>query len=197
MNKGERNGSRMLRTSAANFSTREEQGDLFIEGYFAVFDEIYELWPGATESIARGAFDGCLSGDVRALTDHKSELVLGRTTAGTLTLFVDEHGLGGRIRINRGDSDAMNLYARVKRRDVTQCSFGFDIGEEKTEFREDGSVHWTITKVDPLYEVSVCTFPAYEATGVEARKKDFDAAQKRRAEVWRQERIERVKKAWH
>ena len=44
--------------------TREDGKDLFIEGYFAVFDSIYELWEGATESIARGAFDDSISDDV-------------------------------------------------------------------------------------------------------------------------------------
>ena len=52
----------------------------------------------------------------------------------------------------------MNLYERVKRRDVDQCSFGFDILSEDTDYREDGSVHWTIRKVKKLYEVSVVTF---------------------------------------
>ena len=79
----------------------------------------------------------------------------------------------------------MNLYHRVQRGDVDQCSFGFDIGEEEVEFREDGSAHWTIKKVDPLYEVTVATFPAYEATSVSARKADTDAARKRTAETWR------------
>ena len=80
----------------------------------------------------------------------------------------------------------MNLYARVQRGDVNQCSFGFDILEQETEFRDDGSVHWTIRKVK-LYEVSVCTFPAYAETSVQARKDDLDAAKKRRAEAYREE----------
>jgi HK97 family phage prohead protease len=73
----------------------------------------------------------------------------------------------------------------VTRGDVDQCSFGFDILEEETEFREDGSVHWTIKAVK-LYEVSVVTFPAYEDTAVSARKKDFAEIQKRKNEVWRE-----------
>ena len=64
----------------------------------------------------------------------------------------------------------MNLYARVERGDVDQCSFGFDILEEDTTYNEDGSVHWTIKRVK-LYEVSVVTFPAYEDTSVQARKR--------------------------
>ena len=47
--------------------TREEGDERYIEGYFAVFNSVYELWPGATESIAPGAFDESVSDDVRAL----------------------------------------------------------------------------------------------------------------------------------
>lgn len=70
---------------------------------------------------------------VRALIDHETRLVLGRSKAGTLELREDSHGLWGKIRINPNDTDAMNLYNRVKRGDVDQCSFGFNIVKEDTE----------------------------------------------------------------
>lgn len=143
---------------------REDGGDLYIEGYFAVFNSVYELWPGATESIAPGAFDDSVSDDVRALYNHNTDLVLGRTSAGTMEIKQDSRGLWGRIRINRDDSDAMNAYARIQRGDITGCSFGFDIADQETEYREDGTVHWTIKRVSPLYEISPCTFPAYQDT---------------------------------
>ena len=177
---------RQMRSVASKFETREDGEGLFIEGYFSVFNSNYELWPGATESVAPGAFSDTLGGDIRALVDHESRLVLGRNKAGTLELREDSHGLWGRVRINPNDTDAMNLYERVKRGDVDQCSFGFDIIEEETELREDGSMHWTILRVK-LYEVSVVTFPAYEATGVSARKAEYEEIQRRRAEAWRTE----------
>ena len=177
---------RQMRSVASKFETREDGEGLFIEGYFSVFNSNYELWPGATESVAPGAFSDTLGGDIRALVDHESRLVLGRNKAGTLELREDSHGLWGRVRINPNDTDAMNLYERVKRGDVDQCSFGFDIIEEETELREDGSMHWTILRVK-LYEVSVVTFPAYEATGVSARQAEYEEIQRRRAEAWRTE----------
>ena len=177
---------RQMRSVASKFETREDGEGLFIEGYFSVFNSNYELWPGATESVAPGAFSETLGGDIRALIDHESRLVLGRNKVGTLELREDSHGLWGRVRINPNDTDAMNLYERVKRGDVDQCSFGFDIIEEETELREDGSMHWTILRVK-LYEVSVVTFPAYEATGVSARKAEYEEIQRRRAEAWRTE----------
>ena len=177
---------RQLRSVASQFETREAEGEHFIEGYFSVFNSIYELWPGATESVAPGAFSETLGNDIRALVNHDSTLVLGRNKAGTLELREDSHGLWGKVKINPNDVDAMNLYERVKRGDVDQCSFGFMIEDEETEFRDDGSVHLTIRKVN-LFEVSVCTFPAYEETGVSARKADFQEIQKRKAEKWRAE----------
>lgn len=175
--------------------TREDGEDIYIEGYFAVFNSIYELWPGATESIAPGAFDKSVSDDVRGLFNHNTDLVLGRTAAGTMEIKQDARGLWGRIKINQDDTDAMNAYARIKRGDITGCSFGFDIAEQDVEYREDGTVHWTILKVSPLYELSPCTFPAYEDTTVTARKKDFDMIRRRKAEEWRKKAIEKLKNA--
>ena len=97
----------------------DDNDDLVIEGYFAVYGDIYNVWEGATESIAPGAFSESISGDVRALYNHDDSLILGRTSAGTLTLRDDSHGLWGSIKINRNDTDAMNAYERIKRGDVT------------------------------------------------------------------------------
>lgn len=184
--------TRQMRSIASKFETRESEDGLYIEGYFSVFNSTYELWPGATESVAPGAFANTLGGDIRALIDHETRLVLGRNKSGTLELREDSHGLWGRVKINPNDQDAVNLYERVKRGDVDQCSFGFDIINEDTEVRDDGSVHWTIREVK-LYEVSVVTFPAYTETSVSARKKDFEEIQKRKTEKWREDMARRLK----
>lgn len=184
--------SRRMRTVSTEFQTREDGEALKIEGYFAVFDSVYDIGQGMSESIARGAFTKTLSGDIRALTNHDTTLVLGRTKAHTLELREDSHGLWGSISINPKDADAMNLYERVKRGDVDQCSFGFDIRSEDTDIREDGSVHWTIREVD-LYEVSACTFPAYEETSISARSQQRDEIQKRTMQAWRESAMKKLK----
>lgn len=176
---------RQLRSTPQQFRTRDDGDDLVIEGYFAVFDSPYVLWDGATEIVKPGAFAGCLSGDIRALIDHDTRLVLGRTKAGTLTLREDARGLYGTIKINRDDADAMSLYARVQRGDVDQCSFGFDIEEETFVDLGGGQCRWEINKVNPLYEVSVVTYPAYEETAVKARHADLAEIQRRQAEAWK------------
>lgn len=187
---------RQVRSIASNFKTRDDGEEKHIEGYFAVFNSVYEIAPGMTESVAPGSFAETLDGDVRALIDHETMYVLGRNQAGTLELREDDKGLWGSILINPNDQDAMNLYSRVERGDVNQCSFGFDILSEETDFREDGTVHWTITSVK-LYEVSVCTFPAYAETSVEARREDKEQIIKRQNEVWRSEMIAKLKGESH
>lgn len=184
--------NRTVRTIPMEFETRDNDGNKSIEGYFAVYDSVYNIAPGMSESIAPGAFSKSMTGDIRALVNHDTSLVLGRTKAGTLVLRDDSHGLWGHIDINPNDVAAMDLYARVERGDVDQCSFGFDIRSQDTEIREDGSVHWTLTDID-LYEVSCCTFPAYEETNISARAAERDDIQKREVEAWREKAKARLK----
>lgn len=183
--------SYQIRSSAQKFETREADGNLYISGYFAVFNSEYDIFQGASERVDPGAFDETLSGDIRCLIDHETRLVLGRTKSGTLILKVDSRGLWGEAKINPNDTDAMNLYERVKRGDVDQCSFGFDILDE--EFEDLGDrVRWTIKKVK-LYEVSVVTFPAYEETGVTARKKQLTEMRKKSNELWKHRMLRKLK----
>jgi len=186
--------TRQVRTLQTELKTRTETDspDKYIEGYFAVFNKETELWPGAFEEIAPGAFDETLGNDIRALINHDTTLVLGRNKAGTLELKTDSYGLWGRIKINPNDTDAVNVYQRVKRGDVDQCSFGFNILAEETDWRDDGPVKWTITNID-LHEVSICTFPAYETTGVQARKAEVEQHRARLFEARRNKLKERVR----
>ena len=183
--------NRQVRSVPTEFTTRDDGDNPAIEGYFAVFDSNYEIAPGMSESVAQGAFSRTISGDIRALINHDTTLVLGRTKANTLQLREDAHGLWGHIDINPNDVDAMNLYERVKRGDVDQCSFGFDIRSQDTDIAEDGSIHWTIKDVD-LYEVSCCTFPAYEQTNITARSDERDLIRKRELEAWKEKTKRRL-----
>lgn len=185
---------KQIRNLPCDLKTRAEpEGEQkIIEGYFAVFNRETELFPGAYEMIAPEAFHSTLGSDIRALANHDTTLVLGRNKAGTLELKTDSHGLYGKITINDKDTDALNLYERVKRGDVNQCSFGFYITAEETEWRDDGTVKWTIKEVE-LLEVSVCTFPQYEDTGVQARGKEVEDHQKRKLEITKKQLKEKLK----
>ena len=177
---------RQLRCAPGEFRTeRAENGDMYIEGYFAVFDSNYNIAPGMSESIAQGAFKNSLGNDIRCLTDHDTRLVIGRTSANTFEVREDEHGLWGRALVNPNDRDALNTKARVDRGDVNQASIGFNILSEDTDIRDDGSVHWTIREID-LHECSVVTFPAYKETNISARAAQLAEVEKRNTEAWKE-----------
>ena len=193
-------GARQVRAKITDFNVRsDEDGKQYIEGYFAVFNSVYNIAPGMSESVAPEAFNNTISDDIRCLTDHDTRLVLGRTSAHTFWLKVDAHGLWGSALINPNDQDAINTKARVDRGDINQASFGFDIIKEDTDIREDGSVHFTIREVK-LYECSVVAFPAYAETNISSRARDAELAKERakkaeiqKREAWR----ETMKKKLH
>lgn len=179
-----------LQTRAA-----EDSQERIIEGYFALFNTETELFPGFFESILPGAFDDTISGDIRALIDHDHAKVLGRTKSRTLELKVDSRGLYGTVRINENDREAMDLYERVKRGDVDQCSFGFYVRDEEIDYGDNGTIRSKLKKVDVI-EVSVVTFPAYAETSVSARKKDVEQFKYKHLEARKQRMKERMTK-WH
>lgn len=174
--------------SLSGLQTREAENDqMIICGYFVVFNSWTKLWNGYYEQVSPKAFENTDLTDIRALINHNDRLVLGRTKSSTLTLRVDDKGLYGEIKVNPNDQDAVNLYERVKRGDVDQCSFGFQITEEEWEDTAEG-YRSTITGIK-LFEVSVVTFPAYEDTSVSARSKDILNFRKRKIK----ERLNNVK----
>lgn len=164
----------------SELKTRAEgDSDRYIEGYFAVFNQETELWEGGFEKIATGAFDNSIkNNDIRCLFNHDSGFVLGRSASGTLELRTDAHGLYGRVKLNPNDRQAMDVYARVERGDISGCSFGFNIISEQTEDRGNNFL-WTINEAD-THEVSICTFPAYPQTEIQARQKDMEQSKARR-----------------
>lgn len=183
---------RCLVNKKAQFKTRDEETNKkYISGYFAVFDDIYEMWPGGTESIDKDAFRNTINDDIRCLADHDTRIVLGRTKSGTFNLKVDDKGLWGEVEINPFDQEAVNLYERVKRGDVDQCSIGFEVIKEESVYNED-STHWNLEEVK-LYECSIVTFPAYEKTEVSARKKQVKDIRKKQNETFRNDMIKKLK----
>jgi HK97 family phage prohead protease len=183
--------------SLGKLQTRDNSTDdeMKIAGYFVVFNTETEIYDGMFEEISDKAFKDIDLTDIRALADHDTAKVLGRTKSKTLTLKVDEKGLFGEITINPEDSEAVNLYQRVKRGDIDQCSFGFSILNETMEQREDGTTKWTITEIE-LFEVSVVTFPAYSDTSVEARSAQIKQLEQRNLQTRKAKLKERIK-TWH
>jgi HK97 family phage prohead protease/HK97 family phage major capsid protein len=144
---------------------REAEGEeMILEGYAAVYNSETDLGP-FREVIRPGAFDDVMTDDVRALINHDPNLVLGRTTNGTLELSSDERGLKYRVKLG-SQSYARDFYESVKRGDISQSSFAFTI--DKQSWNEERTVR-SVDKVRQLLDVSPVTYPAYAAATVQAR----------------------------
>jgi HK97 family phage prohead protease len=139
-----------------------------ISGYAAVYNSESELMYGFFREVIRpGAFDNSLNNDIRALWNHDSAYVLGRTTAGTLSIRSDAKGLY--FEVNPPETTwANDLCESIKRGDINQMSFGFTVNEDNWESLEDGTEMRELLDVN-LLEVSVVTFPAYSATSAGVR----------------------------
>jgi len=154
------------------------------KGYAALFNTRAEIAGAFVEVIAPGAFQGAVEGaDVRALIDHDSGRVIGRTKAGTLRLAEDDQGL--MVEIDLPDTtDGRDLAVQLERGDISGMSFGFRVTKEEWDETGDMPVR-TIRAVD-LFEVSAVAFPAYADTTIalrsldqarkEQRRKNFSAA---------------------
>jgi uncharacterized protein len=176
--------------------TRDEEtpDEMIIEGYFALYESETELWQNSFEIISKGAFDNTLNNDIRALWNHNTQYVLGRNRSNSLELKTDDKGLYAKITLPNTQY-AEDLYQLIKRGDINQASFGFNILDEDFEELANGGYRWRIKEID-LHEISVVTFPAYENTTVQAREKQVEKLQERKLQEKRnalQKRLERFK----
>lgn len=147
----------------------DDEGKKTLSGYAAVFNSLSENLGGFREQIAPGAFASSIreGSDIKAFWNHNSDIVLGRTTSGTLRLKEDETGLA--IEIDPPAS-AASFVESVQRGDVSQMSFGFSVlpDGDRVEMDEDGMMIRTLTNVR-LFEVSPVAMPAYPATSINSR----------------------------
>jgi len=146
-----------------------------IEGEAVIFNQETVIGSWFREMIAPGAFKRLLSEkpDVIGAYNHNWDDVLGRTTAETLFLEETKTALRYVIDVNLEDTDAMNIYRKVKRGDVSQASFSFTVrAEEWIRSANDTELPLRIIKeVDTLYDVGPCTFGAYPEASANARSK--------------------------
>ena len=173
-------------TSRVQVETRED-GGATITGYAAVFYDSgndgteFEIFSDYVERIMPGAFDEALKrpDDAAGLFNHQPDNLLGRVSAGTLSLSVDKTGL--RYEIDAPDTTVgRDVVASIKRGDLTGSSFAFTVTdqtfrtEEKIDIREIRGVE--------LFDTGPVTYPAYEATttGVRATDGADDAVAARR-----------------
>ena len=136
-------------------------------GYAALFNSWSQDLGGFREQIAPGAFTkALLADDVRALLNHDKNYVLGRNRSGTLVLTEDERGL--RFEVTAPNTQwARDLAESVRRGDIDQCSFGFQVVRDDWR-TADGIDERTLLEVR-LFDVSIVTYPAYLDTSANVR----------------------------
>jgi HK97 family phage prohead protease len=157
---------------------RHGGGDLTVDnsrirGYAIVFESLSEDLGGFRERILPSAVDRTLREalDVRALVDHDSAKVIGRTRAGTLTLRKDRNGL--KVEIDPPNTTAArDIVESVQRGDVSGMSFAFRTLEDDWHM-EDGMPIRDVIDMK-IREISIVSFPAYGATSVDVAKRSLD-----------------------
>ena len=150
----------------------KDGGGSVIRGYAARFGSVYDMgW--FTEEVSRDAFKNADLSDVRVLLNHDSNQILGRTTAKTARVGVDEKGLW--YEADLPDSpNGQNVRVAIERGDIDQSSWGFSLKKDSWK-RGEGKAkeHRVLEEVAIVYDASPVTFPANPDTTVAKRSFDF------------------------
>lgn len=170
---------KMLEQRSYSFEVRAEEGEggAIITGRPIVYDSRTDLGY-FDEIIDRGALDGADLTDVRFLVNHdisKIPLARSRRNNGnsTMQLSVDTEGMFIRVKLDtENNAEAKALYSAVHRGDISGMSFMFSIDGESWENLESDHPTRHVTKIGSVVEVSAVTFPAYDATTINARSKE-------------------------
>ena len=160
-----------------------KEKEFVLEGYAASFNTLSRDLGGFKERLAPGCFSRSLASgtDIKCLFNHDASMILGRSDNGTLECEEDERGLRFRCQLNRDSQAHRDLYASIKRGDISECSFAFTMDDEDwqewDDVIENGQrfVRRTIKRAN-LLDVSAVTYPAYadnNATAVSARSADY------------------------
>ena len=155
-------------------------GQTAIVGYAAVYNRLsLDLGGGLREVILPGAFDKVLQRqrgrqDVVAVFNHDINIVLGRTSSGTLELSSDDKGLRYVVTPPVSRADVLEL---IQRRDVRGSSFAFTVDPKNESFRtaEDGKAVRQIREVSGLYDVGPVLVPAYPQTSAGVAMRSYEA----------------------
>lgn len=175
----------------------ENTENFIVEGYASTFDK-YLLFSSEGvdyyERIEPTAFENADLSDVVFRVDHEGS-VYARTSAGTVDLWIDEHGLGNRTDLSR-TAKARELFADIKVGNYPQMSFAFIVAEGGDDY--DTNTHTrTISKIKKVFDISPVSFPANPNTELSVATRDYfngviEAEKAERLE--REARIKELKK---
>lgn len=188
--------------------TDENHGNI-LEGIPIVYESETDIGGMWKEIIDRGALDQADLKDVRFLVNHDIDSIpLARSRNNnensTMQMRVEPDGLHIRVDLDtEGNPRAQELYSAVRRGDMSGMSFMFTVKSDRWEDLDSDYPTRHITELDRIFEVSACTFPAYESSSINARsvetgKASLDSAKEalenaRKTEELRKQILERCK----
>ena len=186
---------REYRSMELRIEKREDgmEPSFLVEGYASTFQPYVLMTVDGTdysERIEPNAFDNADMSDVVFRVDHQGP-VYARTSAGTVELWVDEHGLGQRADLSRTQR-ARELYADIEAGNYPQMSFAFTVADQ----HYDKATHTrVIDRIAKVYDVSPVVFPANPTTELSVSTRDYfnGVIEMEKAERLEEEKRERQK----
>lgn len=168
-----------LEKRSYNFEIRAESSEIgnIITGRPIVYNSKTNLGY-YDEIIEPGALNNTDLTDVRFLVNHdlnKIPLARSRRNNGnsTMQLIVDNEGMNIRVILDtENNSEARALYSAVERGDISGMSFMFAVRDEEWDDIDSDHPTRRIKDISSVVEVSAVTFPAYDATEINARSKE-------------------------
>jgi HK97 family phage prohead protease len=190
------NGGKQMKNNNREYRNMEMRtspqiGPHSVEGYASTF-EPYVLFRDEetgidySEQIMPTAFDGADLSDVVFRVDHEGA-VYARTSAGTLEVRTDEHGLGMRADLSKTQR-ARDLFEDIEAGNYPKMSFAFVVAEDHF----DRATHTRIIdRIAKVFDVSPVSFPANPTTELSVSTRDYFNGV---IEVEKAERLEREKR---
>ena len=181
---------REYRSMELHINQEEDTPSYEVKGYASTFAP-YKMFTDEDgvdyfEQISPNAFDDADLSDVVFRIDHEGA-VYARTSAGTVELWTDEHGLGNRVDLSKTQK-ARDLYEDIKVGNYPKMSFAFTVAED----HYDRATHTRIVdKVKKVFDVSPVSFPANPTTELSVSTRDYFNGV---IEAEKAERLEREKR---
>lgn len=149
----------------------EEESEYKVKGYASTFDP-YVLFSkdgvDYSERIAPTAFDEADLSDVVFRVDHIGR-VYARTSAGTVEVWHDEHGLGTTADLSKTQA-ARDLFADIEAGNYPKMSIAFTVAEDHF----DRATHTrVIDRIAKVFDVSPVSFPANPNTELSVSTRSY------------------------
>lgn len=161
----------------------DEEGKAKIIWYASVFDQLSEDLGGWKERVNRRAFTKAVQQDVRAFFNHDPNMMLGRSSAGTLKLHVDLHGLLAEVT-PPNTTYARDLLEIVSRGDIGGGSIGFRVARDRWAIEEGDVLVREVVELERLYDVSLVSLPAFPGTEGSAHIRSLGPTDEDLRRIW-------------